>query len=236
MKRNLYILFLLLPIVCCCQTRFIVSGFTNYDAWVHMDPFYINEPSSDVDNMRPVEYEERVTHVQIGVDSPLMQYWIGYVGVKIHFKKLWANRKHINDGDGYFENTFPMTPYQTRRDYISYALELYFGGSNSQPIKPYIGLGSEFKIEEITSNFIYINNDTDASANAYEAIPVDEHVERRFAYYAVGGVDYRVAKNLYVGAYIRMYFNEIEIDDKWRVHDRVDNAQIRPGIELGFMF
>ena len=70
----------------------------------------------------------------------------------------------------------------------------------------------------------------------YEAIPVDEHVERRFAYYAVGGVDYRVAKNLYVGAYIRMYFNEIEIDDKWRVHDRVDNAQIRPGIELGFMF
>ena len=236
MKRNFYILFLLIPVLCYSQTRFIVSGFTNYDAWVHMDPFYLIEPSPDTDNVRPVEYEERITHVQIGIDSPLMQYWIGYIGIKVHFKKLWANRKHINDGDAYFENTFPLTPYQTKRDYISYALELYYGGCNCQAIKPYIGLGSEFKIEQNTSSFIYIDNQTNAGANPYEAIPVDEHVERRFAYYAVLGVDYRVARNLYVGAHIRMYFDEVEIDNKWRVHDRVDNEQFRTGVEIGFMF
>ena len=74
MTRNLYILFLLMPFLCLSQTRFIVSGFTNYDSWIHIDPFYIDEPSADVDNMRPVEYEERETHVQIGVDSPLFSY------------------------------------------------------------------------------------------------------------------------------------------------------------------
>ena len=50
------------------------------------------------------------------------------------------------------------------------------------------------------------------------------------------GVDYRVAKNLYIGGYVRMYFEEIEIDDKWSVHDRTDDTQLRPGIQLGFMF
>ncbi len=236
MNRILYLVFLITPILCYSQTRVIVSGFTNYDSWTHMDPFYLSEPLPDADNMRPVEYEERITHIQIGLDSPLMQYWIGYFGAKIHFKKQWSNRKHVEDGDGYFEYNFPMTPYQTRGDYISYGVEIYYGGNNSQPIKPYIGLGTEFKIEEITSTFIYVDNQDNAGSNPYETIPIDEHIERRFAYYAVIGVDYRVAKNLYLGGYIRMYFEEIEIDEKWSVHDRTDNNQLRPGVQLGFMF
>ena len=31
------------------------------------------------------------------------------------------------------------------------------------------------------------------------------------------------------------YF-EIEIDEKWTVHDRIDDTQLRPGVQLGFMF
>ena len=78
---------LLLPFICSSQTRIRVSGTSEYEAWTHLDPFYLNNPVQDVDNFRPVEYEERVTEFKLCLDSPLMRYWIGVIGTKINFKK-----------------------------------------------------------------------------------------------------------------------------------------------------
>ncbi|MAZ58602.1 MAG: hypothetical protein CMP56_04275 [Flavobacteriales bacterium] len=235
MKRILCVFVLIIPFLCSSQTRIRVSGFSEYDAWTHMDPFYLNEPIADVDNFRPVEYEERVTHIKLSLDSPLMSYWIGIVGAKINFVKGWGNRKHINDGDEYFEYSFPMTPYQTKRDYIDYGVELYYGFPMSS-LKPYLGFGGEFRIEQTTSSFIYIDNQTNASADPIASIPVDEHVERRFGYYAIFGLDYIVGRHFYVAPHLKLYFNEVEIDEKISVKNRTDNAQFRPGVEIGFIF
>ena len=85
MKKIIFIFILIIPFLSYSQTKIRVSGFTEYDSWTHMDPFYIDEPDSDVDNFRPVEYEERVTQLKLALDSPLMKYWIGTMGVKIDF-------------------------------------------------------------------------------------------------------------------------------------------------------
>ena len=149
--------------------------------------------------------------------------------------KGWANRKHTEDGDEYFEYSWPMTPYQTKRDYIDYGVEVYYGFPMSN-LKPYFGIGGQFQIEQISSSFIYIDNQTNASANPVASIPVDEHIERRFSYYAIAGVDYIVARHFYIIPYVKLYFNEIEIDEKMIIKDRTDKAQLRPGIEIGFIF
>jgi len=226
---------LLLPFICSSQTRIRVSGTSEYEAWTHLDPFYLNNPVQDVDNFRPVEYEERVTEFKLCLDSPLMRYWIGVIGTKINFKKGWANRKHTNDGDIYFEYSWPMTPYQTKRDYIDYGVELYYGFPMSG-LKPYFGVGGEFKIEQISNSFIYIDNQTNAAADPVLSIPVDEHVERRFGYYLTVGLDYIVGRHFYVAPYMKLYFNEIDIDEKMSIKNRTDNSQFRPGIEIGFIF
>ena len=103
-------------------------------------------------------------------------------------------------------------------------------------LKPYFGIGGQFQIEQIGSSFIYIDNQTNASANPLASIPVDEHIERRFSYYAIAGVDYIVARHFYIIPYVKLYFNEIEIDEKMIIKDRTDKAQLRPGIEIGFIF
>ena len=139
MKKIIYFFIIIIPYISSSQTRVRVSGFTKYDAWTHMDPFYLNKPIQDVDNFRPVEYEERVTELKIVLDSPLMSYWIGKIGVKINFLKGWGNRKHTDDGDEYFEYSWPMTPYQTKRDYIDYGVEVYYGFPMSN-LKPYISI------------------------------------------------------------------------------------------------
>ena len=236
MRKIISILIILLPLISYSQTRIKISGFSEYDAWTHMDPFYIVEPNPDTDNMRPVEYEERNTHIKLGLDSQLMAYWIGVIGVKIDFRKLWGNRKHLNDGDVYFASTYPITPYQTKRDYIKYDLAFYYGGRNNQTIKPYLGFGGEFKIEETTSTFIYIDNQINASADPYVSIPVDEHVERRFNYYGVAGVDVMLRRHFYVSTQLRLYFDEFQIDEKHLIRDRTVETQWRPMIELGFVF
>ena len=235
MNRLLFFLIIIIPYLSSSQARIRLSGFSTYDAWTHMDPFYIDEPSYDVDNFRPVEYEERLTEFKLSLDGKLMDYGPGSFGAKINFKRGWANRKHIKDGDDYFIYSFPMTPYQTRRKYINYGVELYYGFFASN-IKPYVGLGGEFKIEQTTSSFIYIDNQTNANLNPISAIPVDEHIERRFGYYAILGLDYIVGRYLYVVPHIKMYFNEVEIDEKHLVRDRTSNSQLRPGIEIGFIF
>jgi len=224
-----------MPFLAYSQTKIRVSGFTEYDSWTHMDPFYIDEPDSDVDNFRPVEYEERVTQLKLGLDSPLMKYWIGTVGLKIDFVKKWGNRKHVQDGDAYFEYGFPMTPYQAKSDYIKYGVLLYYGFPMSN-FKPYFGFGGEFKIEGITSTFIYIDNQSNASLDPIVSIPVDEHIERRFNYYGVAGIDFIIGRYFYVAPQLRLYFSEIEIDEKHRIRNRTDKSQLRPMIELGFIF
>ena len=235
MRKMIYVAVLTIPFLCSSQTKIRVSAFSEYDAWTHMDPFYLNEPMQDVDNFRPVEYEERVTELKLSIDSPLMPYWIGVVGAKINFSKGWANRKHINDGDEYFAYSWPMTPYQTKRDYINYGVELYYGFPLSS-VKPYIGFGGEFKIEQTSSTFIYIDNQTNAAADPIASIPVDEHIERRFGYYGIVGLDFIVGRHLYVVPHVKLYFNEIEIDEKMSIKDRTDNSQFRPGLEIGFIF
>ena len=235
MKKIICVFILIIPSLCSSQTRIRLSGFTNYDSWTHMDPFYIDEPEQDVDNFRPVEYDERVTQIKLTLDSPFMEYWIGTFGARINFTRRWSNQKHHSDGDVYFEYSWPMTPYQTRSNYIKYGVELYYGFPMGT-IKPYIGGGSDFKIEQITSTFIYIDNQTNAGANPYASIPVDEHIERRFSYYAVAGVDFVVGRYFYIIPNIKLYFNEIEIDEKMVIRDQTDSAQFRPGIELGFIF
>ena len=235
MKKAFFLFIIIIPLICSSQTRIRISGLTEYDAWTHMDPFYLDKPIQDVDNFRPVEYEERVTRFKLALDSPLMDYWIGTIGAKINFSVLWSNRKHTNDGDDYFEYSWPMTPYQTKRDYIDYGVELYYGFPMSG-FKPYIGFGGEFKIEQTSSSFIYIDNQTNAAANPVISIPVDEHVERRFSYYAIIGLDYIVARHLYIVPHIRLYFNEIDIDEKMSIKNRTDGSQFRPGIEIGFIF
>jgi len=235
MKKIICVFILIIPFLCDAQTKIRVSGFSKYDAWTHMDPFYLNEPVQDVDNFRPVEYEERITEIKLAIDSPLMSYWIGKIGAKINFVKGWGNRKHTNDSDIYFEYSWPMTPYQTRRDYINYAIELYYGFPLSD-FKPYFGVGGEFKIEQISSSFIYIDNQTNAAANPIASIPVDEHIERRFGYYGIIGLDYIVGRHFYVAPHLKLYFNEIDIDEKMTIKNRTDAAQFRPGVEIGFIF
>jgi len=235
MKKIICIFILIMPFLAYSQTKIRVSGFTEYDSWTHMDPFYIDEPDSDVDNFRPVEYEERVTQLKLGLDSPLMKYWIGTVGLKIDFVKKWGNRKHVQDGDAYFEYGFPMTPYQAKSDYIKYGVLLYYGFPMSN-FKPYFGFGGEFKIEGITSTFIYIDNQSNASLDPIVSIPVDEHIERRFNYYGVAGIDFIIGRYFYVAPQLRLYFSEIEIDEKHRIRNRTDKSQLRPMIELGFIF
>ena len=100
--------------ICFAQTTSLrLSGFTNYDSWTHMDPFYVDEPNQDLDNFRPVEYDERITQIKLTLDSPFMDYGIGKFGVKINFIRRWSNRKHTVDSDEYFAYSWPMTPYQT---------------------------------------------------------------------------------------------------------------------------
>ena len=236
MRKIIYSLIFIIPIISYSQTRIKISGFSEYDAWVHMDPFYLDDPNPDVDNMRPVEYEERDTYIKIGLDSQFMKYKIGFIGVKIDFRKQWKNRKHNNDGDVYFASSAPMTPYQTKIDYIKYDLALYYGGCNCKPIKPYLGFGGEFKIEETTSTFIYVDNQENAAADPYVSIPVDEHIERRFNYYAVAGIDVMIRRHFYVETQLRLYFNEFQIDDKHLIRDRTIETQWRPMIQLGFVF
>jgi len=200
-----------------------------------MDPFYLDEPNPDVDNFRPVEYEERITTLHLGITQTLMKYKIGWFGVGIHFKRQWSNRKHIKDGDAYFEYGAPMTPYQTRGDYIGYNTRLYYF-VNISGVKPAVGIGGEFKIEQISSRFIYIDNQINASANPYAAIPVDEHIERRFAYYIYTSINYSPMKHVLIQPEIRLYFNEIEIDEKMVIRDQTDEAQLRPMITGRFYF
>ena len=236
MKKIIALLFIILPLLVSSQTRLRISGFSNYDAWTHMDPFYLDEPVQDADNVRPVEYEERVTELKFSLDSPIKQYGFGYAGVKIHFVKGWANRKHTEDGDEYFEYSWPMTPYQTKRDYLKYAFEIYYGGSNANSLKPYIGIGGEFKIEQIGSTFIYLDDQTNAASDPIMSIPIDEHLERRVGYYLMGGVDYRIQRHFYICPFLKLYFNEVQIDEKMKIKDRTDAAQFRTGIEVGFIF
>ncbi|MBF25702.1 MAG: hypothetical protein CMP49_04210 [Flavobacteriales bacterium] len=232
MKKLIYIFifYLILNSESIAQnTRGEIGFWSTYDSWVHMDPFYIDEPNTDVDNFRPVEYEQRITSLNLGISQTLMKYKIGWFGVGIHFTRRWSNRKHIKDGDAYFESGAPMTPYQTRGDYINYNTRLFyftdFGG-----VKPAIGIGGEFKIEQISSRFIYIDNQTNASANPYFSIPVDEHIERRFAYYLFTAVEYNPVKHFFIRPELRLYFNEIEIDEKMLIKDQTDEAQLRPMI------
>jgi len=97
-------------------------------------------------------------------------------------------------------------------------------------------LGGEFKIEGITSTFIYIDEQTNASFDPIVSIPVDEHVERRFNYYSVAGVDVIIGRYFYVIPQLRLYFSEIEMDEKHMIRNRKDKSQFRPMIELGFIF
>tara|TARA_B110000444_G_C18607116_1_gene485864 strand:- start:36 stop:743 length:708 start_codon:yes stop_codon:yes gene_type:complete len=235
MKKILFFLIIITPYISSAQTNIRISGFSKYDSWTHMDPFYLNEPEQDVDNFRPVEYEERVTEIRIGLDQRIMDYWIGTFGANLLFVKRWSNRKHIRDADTYFEYSWPMTPYQIRSDYISYRIELYYCIMLGE-FRPYIGIGGEFKIAQISSTFIYIDNQTNAAANPYASIPVDERIERRFGYFATAGIDYYIAKYLYIRPLVRLYFNEIEIDEKMIIKNRTINTQLRPGIEVGFIF
>jgi len=237
MRNIIYTFILIIPFISYSQTKIRISGFSEYDSWTHMDPFYENEPSEnpDIDNFRPVEYEERAIQIKIGIDSPLMKYGIGVLGLKIDFLKKWNNRKHINDGDSYFEYGFPLTPYQTKSDYIKYGMLLYYGLPLSN-FKPYIGFGGEFKIEGITSTFIYIDEQTRADLDPIISIPVDEHIERRFNYYGVAGVDVIMGRYFYIVPQLRLYFSEIEIDEKHLIRNRKDKSQLRPMIELGFIF
>jgi len=237
MKKIIYILVLSIPFLAYSQTKIRISGFSEYDSWTHMDPFYEMEPSEnpDIDNFRPVEYEERETQIKIGLDSPLMKYGAGIVGLKIDFVKKWNNRKHIKDGDTYFEYGFPLTPYQTKSDYIKYGMLLYYGLPLSN-FKPYLGFGGEFKIEGITSTFIYIDDQFNANYDPIISIPVDEHVERRFNYYGVLGVDVTMGRYFYIVPQLRLYFSEVELDEKHIIRNRKDKSQWRPMIELGFVF
>ena len=218
------------------QARIKISGFSEYNAWTHLDPFYIYEPGIGIDDFRPVEYEERVTKIKLSLDAPIMPYWIGVIGVKINFTKGWGNRKHIRDADEYLQYNYPMTPYQSERDYIDYGMELYYGFPLSE-FKPYFGGGGEFKVEQISNIFIEIDNLTNANAEPISGIPVDEHVERRLTYYLVAGFDYILGRYFYISPQLRLYFNDIEIKDgKMNVIDRIDKSQIRPMIEIGFIF
>lgn len=237
MKNIICVFIIIIPFLSYSQTKIRISGFSEYDSWTHMDPFYMDEPNdfSDIDNFRPVEYEERTTQIKLGLDSPLMKYGIGVVGLKIDFVKKWSNRKYINDGDAYFEYAFPMTPYQAKSDYIKYGMLLYYGFPLSN-FKPYVGFGGEFKIEGITSTFIYIDEQTNASWDPIVSIPVDEHIERRFNYYGVAGVDVIIGRYFYVIPQLRLYFSEVEIDEKHMIRNRKDKSQMRPMIEIGFIF
>ena len=87
-----------------------------------------------------------------------------------------------------------------------------------------------------SSTFIYIDNQTNAAANPYASIPVDEHIERRFNYYAVAGLDYYIGRHFYIVPHVKLYFDEIEIDEKMVIKDRTNKTQFRPGIEFGFIF
>ena len=237
MKKIIYTFILIIPLLSYSQTKIRISGFSEYDSWTHMDPFYEVEPSNnpDTDNFRPVEYEERETQIKIGLDSPLMKYGTGVVGLKIDFIKKWGNRKHIKDGDAYFEYGFPLTPYQTKSDYIKYGMLLYYGVPLAT-FKPYFGVGGEFKIEGITSTFIYIDEQTNAALDPIVSIPVDEHIERRFNYYGVLGVDVIMGRHFYIIPQLRLYFSEVQLDEKHMIRDRKDKSQWRPMIELGFVF
>ena len=238
MKKIICILILTIPIICSSQNNKLnlrIWAFTNYDAWTHMDPVYLDEPNGDVDNFRPVEYEERKTELRLGLDQLIMEYGPGMFGADLFFIKRWSNRKHISDGDSYFEYGWPMTPYQTRSDYLRYRGSLYYSIPMGS-IKPYLGAGGEFTIDQTSSSFIYIDNQTNAGANPYASIPVDEHVERRFGYFLVAGVDCVFSRYFYVRPLIRLYFNEIDIDSKMIIKDQTDAAQFRPSVEIGFIF
>tara|TARA_B100000902_G_C27319427_1_gene923388 strand:+ start:4995 stop:5597 length:603 start_codon:yes stop_codon:yes gene_type:complete len=200
-----------------------------------MDPFYLNEPTTDIDNFRPVEYEERNTFFKLGITQSLMAFGPGSFAVSLDFQRGWRNRKHTKDEEAYFEYNFPMTPYQLKTDYIEYDMQFsYFIDLGA--IQPHVGIGGEFKIEQISSRFIYIDNQTNASANPYAAIPVDEHVERRFAYYIFSDLRYRPVKHFWLHAGLRLYFNEIDIDEKMLIGDRTDDSQLRPFIGAYFAF
>ena len=122
MKKLICFLILILPFLLHSQTRIRLSGFSEYDAWTHLDPFYIYEPGQGIDDFRPVEYEERVTKIKLTLDAPLMQYWIGVVGAKINFTKGWGNRKHIRDADQYLEYNYSSISSAIK---LSYQNDIY---------------------------------------------------------------------------------------------------------------
>ena len=237
MKVIIYIFILILPLLSYSQnTKGSIGFWSDYDTWIHMDPFYLDEPTTDVDNFRPVEYEERNTFFSLGITQTIMAFGPGNFGVDLDFIRGWRNRKHTKDEEAYFEYNFPMTPYQIKSDYIKYRMQLgYFMDLGELKIT-ILGAGGEFKIEQISSRFIYIDNQTNASANPYAAIPVDEHVERRFAYYIFSDVRYTPVKHFRVNFGLRLYFNEIDIDEKMLIGDRTDDAQLRPFIGARFYF
>ena len=62
MYKLIYIIILIIPILATSQskalhTRILINAWSEYDTWVHLDPFYLDEPAQDVDNFRPVDYE-----------------------------------------------------------------------------------------------------------------------------------------------------------------------------------
>tara|TARA_Y100000766_G_C18869281_1_gene587388 strand:+ start:170 stop:907 length:738 start_codon:yes stop_codon:yes gene_type:complete len=239
MYKLIYLFVFILPYLAVSQskalhTRILINAWSEYDSWTHLDPFYLDEPFQDVDNFRPVDYEERHTYLNLDFEQLIMPSPIGFWASRINFTRGWRNRKHIQDSDIDFEYNWPMTPYQTKSNYIKYAFEIVHG---FQPVNiwPYIGLGGDFRIDQITSSFIYIDNQTNAAADPIQSIPVDERVERRFRYYAVAGMELYAMPKLIVMPYVKLFFNEIDVDDKMIIKDRTDEAQFRPGIKILYL-
>ena len=236
MYKLIYLFVFIIPYLAVSQsktihTRILINAWSEYDSWTHLDPFYLDEPFQDVDNFRPVDYEERHTYLNLDFEHGIMPSPIGVWRGRINFTRGWRNRKHIQDSDIDFEYNWPMTPYQTKSNYIKYAYEIIH---TFQPITihPYIGIGGDFRIDQITSSFIYIDNQTNAAADPIQSIPVDERVERRFRYYAIAGMEIYVVPKLIVMPNVKLFFNEIDIDDKMIIKDRTDEAQFRPGIKI----
>lgn len=212
-------------------TRVLVNAWSEYDTWTHLDPFYINEPSQTADNFRPVDYEERHTYINLDFEQFIMRSPIGAFRARLNFTRGWKNRKHTQDSDIDFQYNWPMTPYQTKSNYINYSFELV---NSFYPIDlhPYFGIGGDFRIDQITSSFIYIDNQNSASADPIQSIPVDERVERRFRYYAVAGMEIYILPRMILMPNVKLFFNEIDIDEKMAIKDRQDKSQFRPGIKV----
>ena len=111
MRKIICILILIIPIICSSQNKKLnlrIWAFTNYDAWTHMDPVYLDEPNGDVDNFRPVEYEERKTELRLGLDQLIMEYGPGMFGAA-------RSMVFIEDScRGICEQSLRSTPFRDR--------------------------------------------------------------------------------------------------------------------------